>query len=156
MSIKKLSQLYEKVVEINERITLESSEEDPSQEDISVEGDPDLVVGSTGEIVRIIRRPNLATVSEQLDALYNEGFRSIALALLHSYTFNDHEKMIAEIARAKGFSVSVSYELQPLIKIVSRCNSTVADAYLTPITKRYIEGFAAGFQGGLEAFGSKL
>lgn len=156
LSIKKLSQLYERVIELDERITLESSAEDPNQEPIDVLNDPDLLTGSTGEVVRIIRRPNPAKINAQLDELYAQGFRSLALALLHSYTYDTHEKLVADLARAKGFSVSVSSEVQPLIKIISRANSTVADAYLTPITTRYIESFASGFQGGLKAFGSKL
>lgn len=156
LSIQKLAHLYERVVELDERVTLESSAEDPNQEPINVEGDADLTVGSTGEVVRILRRPDPAVVRSQLEQLWADGFRSLALALLHSYTFNDHETLVADMARSMGFSVSVSHELQPLIKIIARANSTVADAYLTPITRGYIESFASGFQGGLEAFGTKL
>lgn len=144
------------MVELDERVTLEAAAEDPNQPDINIEEDTNLVKGSTGEVVRILQRPSESSINAHLEDLQKDGFRSIALALLHSYTYQEHERLVAKLARAKGFSVSVSHELQPLIRLVSRANSTVADSYLTPITRRYIESFASGFDGGLEAFGAKL
>lgn len=120
-------------------------------------GDADIVTEtSTGETVPILSRPDEADVKVKLDALWKKGIKSIAVAFVHSYLWNDHEELVAKIARDIGFQVSVSSQLQPMIKLVSRANSAIADAYLTPVTRRYIEGFGAGFEGGLEAFGSKL
>ncbi|RSH95814.1 hypothetical protein EHS25_000907 [Saitozyma podzolica] len=156
LSIKKLAFLYEEVVEIDERVTVETFGMNPDPQPINVDEDPDLTVGVTGEIIRVLRRPDVAVVQEQLDQLWGKGYRSLALALVHSYTFTKHEEMIASLATTKGFSVSVSHELQPMIKIVSRANSATADAYLTPVTRRYLESFGEGFEGGIEAFGNKL
>lgn len=82
-----------------------------------------------------------------LQGLYDEGYRSIAVCLMHSYTFQDHEQMIGKLAEEIGLShVSLSAELSPMIKIVPRGNSSTADAYLTPEIKRYIAGFEDGFE----------
>lgn len=90
-------------------------------------------------------------MTQQLQALYDEGYRCIAIIFLHSYTFAEHERRAAEIARNMGFEhVSVSSELQPMIRAVSRSNSTTADAYLTPEIKRYLANFSKGFKGGLK------
>ncbi|KIY42931.1 hypothetical protein FISHEDRAFT_68253 [Fistulina hepatica ATCC 64428] len=158
LSVKKLAALYETVVEIDERVTIATSTEDPesSPADFANTADPDIAQGLTGDPIRILRKPDVDTVRSQLRDLYEDGFRSIAVALLHSYTYPVHENMVAEIAREMGFAVAVSAELQPMIKIVSRANSAVADAYLSPVTRKYIETFADGFEGGLDALGSKL
>ncbi|KIK64089.1 hypothetical protein GYMLUDRAFT_40325 [Collybiopsis luxurians FD-317 M1] len=159
LSVKKLSLLYEKVVEIDERITIPTSSEDPESKlpsDFEDSTDPSIVRGLTGDVVRIIRRPDSNRVKAQLKSLYDDGFRSIAIALLHSYTFPHHENLVAELARQMGFAVSVSSELQPMVKIVSRANSAIADAYLSPVTRAYIEDFASAFEGGLTALGNKL
>lgn len=111
----KLSYLYEAVVEIEERVTIETFLMDPDPKSIDVEADHALVKGSTGEIVRVLQKPDMVQVGAQLDELWYQGFRSIALALVHSYTFSDHENVIAQLARKKGFSVSVSHELQPTV-----------------------------------------
>lgn len=120
-------------------------------------GDDNIVTEtSTGETVRVLARPDPSQVKEKLKALWDKGIKSIAVAFVHSYLWSEHEDQVAKIARDLGFEVSVSSQLQPMIKLVSRANSAIADAYLTPVTRRYIEGFGAGFEGGLEAFGSKL
>lgn len=86
------------------------------------------------------------TRSSLLDA-FNEGFRSIAICLMHSFTFRDHEQAIASLAKSIGFShISSSFELSPVIRIVPRGNSSTADAYLTPEIKRYINSFESGFE----------
>ena len=115
LTVTKLSYLYETVVEIDERVTIETFLMDPDPKPIDVDADPDLVRGSTGEIIRVLQKPNMVDVGAQLDELWFQGFRSIALALVHSYTFSEHENMIATLARKKGFSVSVSHELQPTV-----------------------------------------
>lgn len=76
---------------------------------------------------------------EQLLQLQDRGFQSIAICFLHSYRQAQHEKRAAEIARELGFSsVSVSHEVAPLIKIVSRGDTTVVDAYLNPVLQDYV------------------
>ncbi|KAK0432871.1 Hydantoinase B/oxoprolinase-domain-containing protein [Armillaria borealis] len=159
LSIQKLSSLYEKVVEVGERVTIATSTEDPESSVSDFEGtfDASIVRGLTGDFIRVLKKPDPQTVRAQLQSLYDdEGFRSIAIAFVHSYTYPAHESMVADIAREFGFSVSVSSELQPMIKIVSRANSATADAYLSPVTRAYIETFARGFDGGLDALGNKL
>ncbi|KAJ3854352.1 Hydantoinase B/oxoprolinase-domain-containing protein [Lentinula lateritia] len=159
LSVKKLSLLYETVVEIDERVTIPTSSEDPESPlstDFESITNPLIVRGITGDIVHIIRQPDPTRIRSQLQSLHDSGFRSIAIALLHSYTFPHHENLVADIARQMGFAVSVSSELQPMVKIVSRANSAIADAYLSPVTRTYIETFAGGFEGGIAALGDKL
>ncbi|MEO1551303.1 MAG: hydantoinase/oxoprolinase family protein, partial [Pseudomonadota bacterium] len=74
-----------------------------------------------------------------LQQAYSNGFRSVAIALLHSYRAPAHEKTLGELAREIGFDqISLSHEVSPLIKLVGRGDTTVADAYLTPILHRYV------------------
>ncbi|KFZ23228.1 hypothetical protein V502_02296 [Pseudogymnoascus sp. VKM F-4520 (FW-2644)] len=147
LSVKKLDKLYEKVIEVDERVTIEAFSEDPEPQPIDITADTDLVEGLTGEIVRIIKRPDYDQVRKDLQSLWDEGFRSLAVALMHSYAFSEHEVQIAEIAKEMGFRISVSCELQPMIKIVPRAQSATADAYLSPVTQRYLKSFAKGFVG---------
>lgn len=90
-------------------------------------------------------------VQRQLQALYKEGYKSIAICLLHSYTFPDHEQQIGELAKSIGFDhVSLSSQVMPMVKVVPRGTSATADAYLTPCIKKYIKGFVSGFDDGFE------
>ncbi|MGO7209116.1 hydantoinase/oxoprolinase family protein, partial [Rhizobium ruizarguesonis] len=66
-------------------------------------------------------------------------FKSIAIVLMHAYRYPSHEQAIAAIARQMGFpQVSVSHEVSPLVKFVGRGDTTVVDAYLSPILRRYV------------------
>ena len=86
-----------------------------------------------------------------LQRLYDTGVRSLAVVLLHSYTFPDHEVAIGRIAKEIGFTqISLSSQLLPMIKAVSRGHSAAADAYLSPVVQKYIDGFRSGFVGELE------
>ncbi len=79
-----------------------------------------------------------------LQAGFDRGLRSLAIVLMHGYRFSDHEKTIAEVARAIGFTqISVSHEVSPLMKLVSRGDTTVVDAYLSPILRRYVDRVAS-------------
>ena len=98
---------------------------DPDPQSIDVDADPELVKGVTGEILRVLQKPNMVDVGAQLDELWYQGYRSVAIALLHSWTFPDHEALVAALARRKGFSVSVSYELQPTVSMCSVSGLTV-------------------------------
>lgn len=78
-------------------------------------------------------------VRAALAGAYERGFRSVAVALMHGYRFPEHERAIGEIARAQGFTqISLSHAVSPLIKLVSRGDTTVVDAYLSPILNRYV------------------
>lgn len=157
LSVQRLSKLYERVVEVDERVTIEGFAEDPEPVPIDVASDPALVTGLTGEAVRVLKKPDLDLIRKDLQSLWDEGYRSLAVAFLHSYTFQDHESDVANLARSMGFRVSVSSELQTMAKIVPRAQSAVADGYLSPITEQYLESFRNGFKGRLEdANGEKL
>ncbi|TVY18904.1 Uncharacterized protein LARI1_G003720 [Lachnellula arida] len=156
LAIKKPDVLYENVVEINERVTLEDYAEDPERNITKVEqqnsksGDAELVRGLSSEAVRVLQRPDEDTIRKQLQGVYDKGIRSIAVCLMHGYTFPNHEALVGRTARDIGFQhVSLSHELMPMIKLVPRATSACADAYLTPAIKKYIAGFQKGFEGGL-------
>jgi 5-oxoprolinase (ATP-hydrolysing) len=108
--------LYQEVIEIEERI------------------------GARGEIVTPL---NEAVTRDALKAAWNKGFRAIAIVLMHGYRFTQHEKLVAGIAAEIGFTqISTSHQVSPLMKIVSRGDTTVVDAYLSPILRRYVEQVA--------------
>lgn len=160
LTVAKIGHLYETVHEIDERVTVEGYSENPISEIVdqeTVENDPELAFGVSGEVIRIIKEPNIEDVRKVLKQIWDSGIRSLAIALMHSYIYPRHEELVEKEARALGFKdVSVSSEIQPMIKLVSRANSSTADAYLSPITSRYIQEFGQGFKGGLEAVGDKL
>jgi len=156
LDIRKPQVLYKRVVEIDERVTLEDYAEDPERhqtEAPSIEEattDAELVRGTSGEAVRILERPSEEKIRKQLQEVYDSGLRSIAVCLMHGYTYPKHEALVGKIAKEIGFEhVSLSHELMPMIKLVPRGTSACADAYLTPAIKKYISGFASGFEGGL-------
>lgn len=94
---------------------------------------------------------DLDSVKGDLKKLYDEGYRSIAIVLCHSYTYPEHELQIGKIARELGFEqVSESSQLLPMIKLVPRGVSSTADAYLTPILRKYLDGFFGGFDAKLK------
>ena len=83
-----------------------------------------------------------------LQDAYDAGFRSAAIVFMHGYLFPGHERAVADLARDIGFSqVSVSHEVSPLIKLVARGDTTVVDAYLTPILRRYVDRVAGALSG---------
>ena len=118
------SMLYERAVEIDERI------------------------GARGEIVRPLDEEG---ARQSLERLRAEGFDALAIVLMHGWRFTDHEQRLAQLARGLGFSqVSVSHEVAPLIKLVGRGDTTVVDAYLSPILRRYVDRVSAGLEGGAQ------
>lgn len=149
LTVKKLGTLYETVIEIDERVTMEGFSEDPNPQHIDISTDANLALGLTGEPVRILKKPDLLAVKGDLEILWSQGYRTLALALLHSYTYPEHELSIMRMAEDMGFQVAASSQLQPMIKIVTRAQSAAADAYLSPITKNYIESFRKCFKGEL-------
>ncbi|WP_259782721.1 hydantoinase B/oxoprolinase family protein [Aestuariispira ectoiniformans] len=108
--------LYEKVEEVEER------------------------VDASGKILTPL---NLDDLRPRLQAVFDDGIRSVAIVCMHGYRYSDHEKQIADMAREIGFTqVSTSHETSPLMKLVSRGDTTVVDAYLSPILRRYVEQVA--------------
>ncbi|CAP72615.1 uncharacterized protein PODANS_2_470 [Podospora anserina S mat+] len=162
LAIKKPDVLYEEVVELEERVTLEDYAEDPKRVLTKVEAKAgteeakkeEIVMGLSGEAVRILQRPDREVIKGKLGEIYRKGIKSVAVCLMHGYTFPDHERLVGEVAKEIGFEhISLSHELMPMIKLVSRATSVCADAYLTPAIKKYIAGFQNGFEGG--SLGSK-
>ncbi|KAL4879118.1 Hydantoinase B/oxoprolinase-domain-containing protein [Aspergillus karnatakaensis] len=158
LHIKKPDVLYERVVEVGERVTVEAYQQSPTyNEDLAgieaaVETNPDLVRGLNGQIIRILKRLNKEQVRADLQKLYEDGFRNICVCLTHSYTFQDHELEIQKIAGEVGFShITLSCLTLPMIKMISRGMSATADAYLTPVVQQYIKGFQSGFTDGLRS-----
>lgn len=156
LGILKPEVLYQKVVEIDERVTIEDYAEDHQRYTTTTKSRDEtsdrenVVRGLSGEAVRILKKPDENHIREQLRLIYDEGLRSIAVCLVHGYTFPDHEALIGRVAKDIGFQhVSLSHELMPMIKLVPRATSACADAYLTPTIKKYIAGFEAGFEGDL-------
>ena len=113
--------LYETVIEINARITAQ------------------------GEVLECL---NIDQVRGQLKELYNQGYRTLAIVLMHAWRYPEHELQLAYIAQHIGFTqVSVSHQVSPLLKIVSRGDTTVVDAYLSPLLKRYVAQITDGLGG---------
>ncbi len=108
--------LYERVVEVPERVRNDGSIETPL---------------------------DLAAAEKALKAAYADGIRSVAILFMHGYRYTAHEAKVAELARKLGFTqVSASHQVSPLIKFVSRGDTTVVDAYVSPILRRYVNQVA--------------
>lgn len=99
---------------------------------------------ATGEELQPL---DIAKVEEDLQQLYNQGIHSCAIVLLHSYRYPRHELQIQAIAHKIGFTqVSVSHQVSNLIKLVSRGDTTVVDAYLSPVLKAYVNQVETNLQ----------
>jgi len=146
--------LFERVEEVDERVTMEDFTEDPAahRTPVDASGDACLKTAVTGETIRVLKEPDMDAVRTVLQSLWDDGFRSIAILLIHSYAYPDHENLIGSLATSMGFSVAVSSAIQPMIKAVPRGMSATADAYLTPVIRTYIDSFLANFSGGCSAF----
>ncbi len=91
---------------------------------------------------------DLAAARVDLCSAWQQGIRSVAIVFMHAYRYPAHEQGIAKLAREIGFTqVSVSHEVSPLVKLVGRGDTTVVDAYLTPILRRYIDTVARQLTG---------
>ncbi len=108
--------LYERVAEVDERVRADGTVE---------------------------RAPDLGLVRRDLAAAKGGGIAAVAIVFMHAYRFPEHERQVAALAREMGFAqVSVSHEVSPLIKLVGRGDTTVVDAYLSPILRRYVDRVA--------------
>lgn len=97
---------------------------------------------------RTVRPLELDPVRRQLRVAHADGLRSAAVVLMHGYRHPDHERAVAEAAREAGFTqVSSSHEVSPLIRLVPRGDTTVVDAYLSPVLGRYVDEVAARLDG---------
>ncbi len=75
---------------------------------------------------------------------YSTGLRAVAIVLMHGWKYPQHEAQLAQLARAAGFSqISVSHELAPSIKLIARGDTTLVDAYLSPVLRHYVDQFSA-------------
>ncbi|MYD78567.1 MAG: 5-oxoprolinase, partial [Gammaproteobacteria bacterium] len=83
-----------------------------------------------------------------LKAVYDLGIRACAIVFLHGYRFHQHEKEVADIARQIGFTqISTSHEVSPLMKLIGRGDTTVVDAYLSPVLRHYVNQIASELHG---------
>jgi 5-oxoprolinase (ATP-hydrolysing) len=102
-------------------------------------------VGAHGDVVQPLDEGHLR---ERLWAAFDAGLRSVAIVFMHGYRYPAHELAAQRLAREAGFTqVSVSHQVSPLMKLVSRGDTTVVDAYLSPILRRYVEQVAAEMPG---------
>ncbi len=122
--------LYEQVIEVEERYTAQGEELIPL---------------------------NIEAVRPQLQAAYDNGIPACAIVLMHGYRYTEHENRLAILARNIGFTqVSVSHIVSPLMKLVSRGDTTVIDAYLSPILRRYVDQVASQLGDGGTNFQSPI
>lgn len=113
----KPEQLYAEVVEVAERVRADGAVE---------------------------QAPDLAAIRTELEAAKAAGFKAVAVVFMHAYRYPEHERQVGALARELGFpQVSVSHEVSPLIKLVGRGDTTVVDAYLSPILGRYVRQVAS-------------
>jgi 5-oxoprolinase (ATP-hydrolysing) len=102
-------------------------------------------VGADGEVVQPLDEAHLRS---ELKAAFDAGIRSVAIVFMHGYRFTEHELAAKRIAGEVGFpQISVSHEVSPLMKLVSRGDTTVVDAYLSPILRRYVEQVSSEMPG---------
>lgn len=116
MRVVKPQMLYERVIEARERVRADGMIETPLDD---------------------------VELADALEAAYRDGFRSLAIAFVHAYAHPSHEQRAADIARKIGFAaVTASHEVSGLIRYVPRADTTVADAYLSPVLRRYVDQVA--------------
>jgi 5-oxoprolinase (ATP-hydrolysing) len=102
-------------------------------------------VGAHGDVIAPLDEAHLR---ERLWAAYDAGLRSVAIVFMHGYRYTAHEQAAARLARELGFTqVSASHQTSPMMKLVSRGDTTVVDAYLSPILRRYVDQVAAEMPG---------
>ena len=102
-------------------------------------------LSAKGELIAPLNVPQLR---DQLQAQFDSGLRSVAIVFMHAYRYPQHEKLAAQIAHDIGFTqISTSHQTSPLMKFVSRGDTTVVDAYLSPILKRYVNQVAQEMPG---------
>jgi 5-oxoprolinase (ATP-hydrolysing) len=102
-------------------------------------------ISAQGEVLKALDK---GALDQQLKALYQQGYRSLAIVFMHGYRYHQHERQARELAQAIGFSqISCSHQVSPMIKMVSRGDTAVVDAYLSPILRRYVDQLAEQMPG---------
>lgn len=147
LAIRRPRPLSSDVFEVDERVVLERCSNSKLRSMALQYPEPlRTVVGTSGENVHIIKELDVNSTRAYLQQIYEKGFRSIAICLMHSYIFPEHELEVQAIAQEIGFNhISVSHQVSQRPKIVPRGNSTVIDSYLTPEIGKYLSQFSASF-----------
>jgi 5-oxoprolinase (ATP-hydrolysing) len=121
LDIRLASMLYERVAEVDGRVAVDGSVIIPLDE---------------------------ATAVKALQLAREDGITSVAIALIHAWKYPEQEQKLGRLARQAGFTqISLSHQCSPLLRLVPRGDTTVADAYLSPVLRRYIAGISAGLGG---------
>ncbi|KAG6531015.1 5-oxoprolinase-like [Zingiber officinale] len=139
LTVSKPSNLYEEVVEVDERIELVIDEKNVTS---SIEG-------ISGELVKVTKPIDIDGLRYSLKHLLDKGIYCLAVVLMHSYTYPQHEILVEKLALSMGFRhVSLSSALTPMVRAVPRGLTATVDAYLTPVIKEYLTGFMSRFEDG--------
>lgn len=149
LAVKKAEALHGTSIEVDERVTIEDYDLNPHKKEFT-EADlqePSLVKTASGEVIRVIKKPDADEVRQQLLDLRSLGYDNLAISFMHSYVYPQHEQLVAKLAREVGFKhVITSHETAPVIKLLIRSSSVSSEAYLYPVIQDYIENFKAGFK----------
>jgi len=142
LRIKKPELLYKEVIEVDERLRLLWPKEKTERK---------ILKGITGEDFVVLQEPDIKVLKSQLKELLDRGITSLAVVFLHAYACPQHEQAVGELAISMGFDqVSLSSQVIPMVKLVSRGDTTMVDSYLTPHIKSYLHSFKKGFADNLE------
>ena len=116
LNVRRPQLLYENVIEIDERVRADG---------------------------QVLRSPDQADVREALESLHDQGIRALAVVFVHGYRYPEHERRVGRLAQELGFEqISLSHVASPLIRLIGRGDTTVVDAYLSPILRRYADRVA--------------
>lgn len=145
LNIRKPSNLYEEVVEVDCRII-------PAREDCQLNSAAMKTLSGISDTKYLVQSElDVKTVRAQLTEVFEHGIKSVAVALAHSYACPDHEILVGEIAKDVGFTtVTLSHEAMPMVRLVPRGFTSCVEAYLTPHVERYLTSFCSGFQNNLK------
>ncbi len=143
LRVEKPELLYKEVIEVDERLRLLRADES------SVEGQ---LEGITGERFAVLAKPDIESLRPRLQALLDQGIQSLAVVFMHAYACPQHEQAVGQLALELGFEqVSLSSQVIPMVKLVSRGDTTLVDSYLTPHIREYLQSFKKGFSDNLES-----
>jgi len=142
LRVEKPELLYLEVIEVDERLRLLRQGETSSEEQLE---------GITGEYFAVLAKPDLTALKPSLQDLLNRGIRSLAVVFMHAYACPQHEQAVGRLALEMGFEqVSLSSQVIPMVKLVSRGDTTMVDSYLTPHIREYLQSFKKGFSDNLK------
>lgn len=139
LKVKKMPSLYHKAIEAHERVRIQKA----AQTNVHAQQ------GQTP--LKVYEPLDEKRLEEDLKKVREEGISSLAVALMHSYAFKDHEQTVRKIANSVGFThVSLSSDLTPMVRVIPRAFTATVDAYLTPKIRDYITNFKSGFANNLK------